>query len=96
VQNVYPAAISGQETAKTSAPPALMPQQTDFYTTAAKISSSTIPVTWGPDFNLAESTFTDALNKAITNKTPWADAFREVQTAVVADMVKSGFEVTNK
>lgn len=96
VVNVYPAAISGQETAKTSAPPTLMPQQTDFYTTAAGIASNTIPVTWGPNFNLAESTFTDELNKAITGGTSWADAYQAVEDAVVADMVKSGFEVTNK
>jgi multiple sugar transport system substrate-binding protein len=94
--NLYPAAISGQESAKTTAPPTLMPQQTDYYSTAAKIASNTIPVTWGPDYNLAETAFTDAVNKAIVNHTSWSDAFVAVQKAVVADMVKSGFKVTNK
>lgn len=94
-QNLYPAATSGQELAKDQAPPELMPQQTDFYTLAAEISSQTTPVTWGPNVNLAKSTFTDALSKAINDKTPWRDAFIATQKAVVDDMKKNGFTVTN-
>jgi multiple sugar transport system substrate-binding protein len=94
-QNLYPAATSGQELAKAQAPPALMPQQKDFYTLAAQISSNTTPVTWGPDVNLAKSVLTDALSKAITNKTPWRDAFIATQKAVIADMTKNGFDVAN-
>jgi multiple sugar transport system substrate-binding protein len=93
--NIYPAAISGQEAAAKTAPPSLMPQQTDYYETAAKISSNTIPVTWGPDYNVANTAFGDTLNKAIANHTSWSDAFKEVQKTVVADMKKSGFKVTN-
>ncbi|GAB3398534.1 extracellular solute-binding protein [Humibacter soli] len=96
VGNVYPAAISGQEAAKSSKPPALMPQQTDYYSVAAKIASNTIPVTWGPDFNVAQTTFTDALNKAIQNGTPWRDAFIATQNAVIKDMKQSGYKVTNQ
>ncbi|HEY0259728.1 MAG TPA: extracellular solute-binding protein [Lacisediminihabitans sp.] len=94
--NAYPAAISGQKAAEASNPPALMPQQKDYYTLAAKISSETIPVTWGPDVNVAQTTFTDALNKAIAAGTPWRDAFKATQTAVVKDLKSSGFKVTNK
>ena len=96
VQNAYPAAISGQEAAVSSAPPALMPQQTDYYDLAATIASDTISVTWGPNVNVAESAFTDELQKAIANGTPWRDAFTAVQKIVVDDMAKSGFELTNK
>jgi multiple sugar transport system substrate-binding protein len=96
VANAYPATIFGQKEAKSSKPPALMPQQTDYYDVAAKISADTIPVTWGPDFNFAQSTFTDALNKAIANGTPWRDAFITTQNAVVKDMKKAGYKVTNK
>jgi multiple sugar transport system substrate-binding protein len=93
VQNGYPAATSGQQEAAASEPPALMPQQTDYYSVAEQISANTIPVAWGPNFNLAESTFGDALNKAVADGTPWRDAFTATQDAVVADMTKSGFEV---
>jgi multiple sugar transport system substrate-binding protein len=94
-QNLYPAATAGQELAKSQKPPALMPQQTDFYSVAAEISSKTAPVTWGPNVNLAKSVFTDALSKAIANKTPWRDAFIATQKAVIQDMKKNGFKVTN-
>ncbi|MWV51338.1 extracellular solute-binding protein (plasmid) [Rathayibacter sp. VKM Ac-2803] len=93
--NIYPAATSGQETAASSEPPALMPQQTDYYQTAAEISSDTIPVTWGPNYNVANTAFGDTLNKAVQDGTSWRDAFIEVQDVVVADMKKSGFEVSN-
>ena len=96
VQNGYPAATSGQEDARESAPPTLMPQQTDYYDLAATISSDTIPVTWGPNVNVAETTFGDVLNKAVLDGTPWRDAFISVQDTVVADMKKTGFELTNK
>jgi multiple sugar transport system substrate-binding protein len=72
-----------------------MPQQTDFYAVAAEISADTIPVTWGPNVNLARTVFADELQKAIDNGTPWRDAFIATQKAVIDDMVKSGFTVTN-
>jgi multiple sugar transport system substrate-binding protein len=96
VQNAYPAATVGQEAATDTAPPSLMPEQTDFYTLAAEIASDTISVTWGPNVNVAESTFTDELNKAISDGSSWRDAFTAVQDTVVADMTKSGYEITNK
>lgn len=95
-QSLYPAATVGQEMTEGNEPPSLMPQQTDFYSVSAKIAGDTIPVTWGPDVNLAKSVFSDELQKAITNGTPWRDAFIATQKAVVDDMVKSGFTVTNK
>jgi multiple sugar transport system substrate-binding protein len=94
-RQVYPASSVGQEMAAESEPPALMPQQTDFYQTAADISAETIPVTWGPNVNLAKSVFEDQLNKAIADGTPWRDAFAATQKAVVDDMKKSGYEVSN-
>jgi multiple sugar transport system substrate-binding protein len=38
---------------------------------------------------------TDALNKAISDGTPWRDAFTSVQATVEADMTKSGFTVAD-
>ncbi|MCP2636037.1 extracellular solute-binding protein [Microbacterium sp. HD4P20] len=95
-QSLYPAATIGQEMTEGNEPPPLMPQQTDFYNVAAQIASDTIPVTWGPNVNLASSVFGDELQKAITNGTPWRDAFIATQEAVVEDMVKSGFTVANQ
>ena len=94
VQNGYPAALSGQAAATQQKPPALMPQQTDYYTTVQEISKHTKAVTWGPDTDIAASAFTDAMNAAVLNHTSWATALAVTQKAVVADMKKQGFKVT--
>ncbi len=95
-QALYPAAIVGQEMTESNEPPALMPQQSDFYEVAANIASETIPVTWGPNVNLAQTVFADELQKAINEGTPWRDAFIATHEAVVADMVESGFSVAGE
>jgi multiple sugar transport system substrate-binding protein len=95
-QSLFPASIVGQELTTSNDPPSLMPQQADFYEIAADIASETIPVTWGPNVSLAASVFEDELNKAISDGTPWRDAFIATEKAVVDDMVKTGFTVTNK
>lgn len=94
VQNGYPAALSGQAAATQQKPPALMPQQTDYYSVVQEISKHTKAVTWGPDTDVAASAFTDAMNAAVANHTSWADALTATQKAVVADMQKQGFKVT--
>jgi multiple sugar transport system substrate-binding protein len=93
VQNGYPAALSGQEVATEQDPPALMPQQTDYYDVVAEISKNTKPVTWGPNTDVAAAAFTDAMNAAVQNGTSWADALTATQEAVVADMNEQGFTV---
>jgi multiple sugar transport system substrate-binding protein len=92
-QNGYPAATSGQQAAKTEAPPKLMPQQKDYYEVVAQIAEHTRPVTWGPDTDVAKSAFTDAMNAAVRNKTSWSAALTATQQAVVNDMKKQGFKV---
>lgn len=92
--NLYPAAIVGQQEAATQEPPKLMPQQTDYYQVVADIAQHTRPVTWGPNTDVAQSAFTDAMNAAIQNGTPWRDALTATQKAVVDDMRKQGFDVT--
>lgn len=94
-QSLYPASSLGQEMAESNDPPTLMPQQDDFYAVSADISAQTVPVTWGPNVNLAKSVFEDELGKAIRNGTPWRDAFVATQDAVVADMKETGFAVSN-
>ncbi|MFI6423792.1 ABC transporter substrate-binding protein [Promicromonospora sp. NPDC050880] len=93
VQNGYPAALSGQEIATEQDPPALMPQQADYYEIVAEIAKNTKPVTWGPNTDVAAAAFTDAMNAAVQNGTPWADALNATQEAVVADMKEQGFTV---
>jgi len=92
----YPASKLGQESATKSAPPLLMPQQTDYWQLGSKIAANTIPsISWGPDVNVASSAFQDAMAKAVANRTPLRDALTEVQKVVVADMKKTGFTVAN-
>lgn len=93
VQNGYPAALSGQKIATEQDPPGLMPQQTDYYEIVAEIAKNTKPVTWGPNTDVAAAAFTDAMNAAVQNGTPWADALTATQDAVVADMKEQGFTV---
>ncbi|WP_166847157.1 ABC transporter substrate-binding protein [Isoptericola sp. BMS4] len=93
VQNGYPAALSGQDAAREQDPPALMPQQADYYDVVADIAENTRPVTWGPNTDVAAAAFTDAMNAAVENGTSWADALTVTQDAVVADMKEQGFTV---
>ncbi|MEV7424590.1 MULTISPECIES: ABC transporter substrate-binding protein [unclassified Streptomyces] len=93
VQNGYPAALSGQKAAASQKPPALMPQQTDYYRITAEIAKHTRPVTWGPNTNVASAAFTDAMNAAIRNGTSWTHVLTVTQKAVVEDLKKQGFDV---
>lgn len=93
----YPASLVGQELSLESEPPALMPQQADFWDVAATIAGDTVPeVSWGPNVNVANSAFQDAFNAAINDGTPLSDALVSTQDDVVADMKKAGFPVTNE
>ena len=94
--DVYPGGNAGREATVTSPPPALMPQQTDFYEVADQvIDDTTIPVTWGPNVNVAQSAFGDALNQAALDGTSFRDVYATAQDAVVSDLEKSGFTVTD-
>ncbi|MDH6565396.1 multiple sugar transport system substrate-binding protein [Streptomyces sp. SAI-208] len=94
VQNGYPAALSGQKAATAQKPPALMPQQSDYYSVVAEIAKHTRPVTWGPNTDVAATAFTDAMNAAVHNGTSWADVLTVTQKAVVKDLKKQGFKVS--
>ena len=92
----YPASTLGQQAAVKSAPPVLMPQQTDFWQVASDIASDTVSgIVWGPNVNVASSAFQDAVSKAVANKTPLRDALTVTQQAVVDDMTKTGFQVSS-
>jgi multiple sugar transport system substrate-binding protein len=96
-QGQYPASLAGQELTLESDPPLLMPQQKDYWETAAEITRTTIPeISWGPNVNVASSAFQDAMSTAVTDGTPLRDALTTTEDEVVEDMKTTGFEVTQK
>ncbi|GAA3585977.1 extracellular solute-binding protein [Nonomuraea rosea] len=93
--DIFPGGNAGRQATLTAEPPKLMPQQKDFYqVTEQVIKNTTIPVTWGPNVNVAQSAFGDALNKAALDKTSFRAVYQATQQAVVADLQKSGYTVT--
>ena len=93
--DIYPASNAGQEATLNHAPPQLMPEQTDFYKIADQvITDTTIPVTWGPNVNVAQSAFSDTLSAAALNKTSFSDVYTLTQNTVVDDLTKSGYQVS--
>ncbi|CAQ01801.1 sugar ABC transporter substrate-binding protein [Clavibacter sepedonicus] len=92
--DLYPGGNGGREATAKSAPPALMPDQADFYQIADQvIEDTTIPVTWGPNVNVAQTVFNDAMNAAALKGTSFRDVYTATQDAVVADLEKTGYSV---
>ena len=87
----FPAALHGQDSLST--PPALMPEDEDYWPLATEIAQDTFPIQWGPNPNVAFAAFTDEVGKALTNGTSVVDALPLVQKAVVDDLKASGFTV---
>ncbi|MEV5355338.1 extracellular solute-binding protein [Streptomyces sp. NPDC052693] len=90
---IYPAATNAQTSGAFLKPPAYFSQQADFYTKAADIAETTAPSAWGPNVNVAYTTFKDAFGAAAKNKSDFGAALRKMQADTVADMKKQGFEV---
>ncbi|MCI2237748.1 extracellular solute-binding protein [Kineococcus sp. TRM81007] len=94
--DIYPGGNGGREATLNSEPPRLMPQQTDFYRIADQvIDDTTIDVTWGPNVNVAQTAFGDALNEAALNKSSFRDVYAAAEQAITADLEKSGFTVSS-
>jgi multiple sugar transport system substrate-binding protein len=92
--DLYPAGNGGREATLSNDPPRLMPEQTDFYEIADQvIEDTTIPVTWGPNVNVAQSAFGDALNQAALDGTSFRDVYIDTQETVIEDLEKSGYTV---
>jgi multiple sugar transport system substrate-binding protein len=91
---IYPASTSAQLSGAFSNPPEYFSNQTDFYATAAEIAKTTAPSAWGPNVNVAYSTFNDAFGAAAKNKSDFGAALRSMQDATVADLKKQGFGVS--
>ncbi|MEU9954665.1 extracellular solute-binding protein [Streptomyces sp. NPDC050982] len=90
---IYPAATTAQTSDAFTEPPAFFSNQTDFYTRAADIAKTTAPSAWGPNVNVAYTTFKDAFGSAAKNKSDFGAALKTMQGDTVADLEKQGFEV---
>lgn len=91
---IYPASTSAQLSGAFSEPPAFFADQPDFYTRAAAIAKTTAPSAWGPNVNVAYTSFKDAFGAAAKNRTDFTAALRTMQDDTVADLKKQGFEVS--
>ncbi|MGW2829712.1 extracellular solute-binding protein [Streptomyces sp. NPDC001286] len=91
---IYPAATNAQTSGAFATPPAYFANQSDFYTKAAEIAKTTAPSAWGPNVNVAYTTFNDAFGAAAKNKSDFVAALNTMQDATVADLKKQGFGVS--
>jgi multiple sugar transport system substrate-binding protein len=90
---IYPAATNAQTSGAFLEPPAYFSNQADFYSKAADIADTTAPSAWGPNVNVAYTTFKDAFGAAAKNKSDFGAALNKMQDDTVADMKKQGFGV---
>ncbi|MEU0744454.1 extracellular solute-binding protein [Streptomyces sp. NPDC006134] len=90
---IYPASTSAQLSGAFTSPPEYFSNQPDFYTKAAEIAETTVPAAWGPNVNVAYTSFKDAFGAAAKNKSDFTAALETMQDDTVADLKKQGFEV---
>ncbi|MGA5895942.1 ABC transporter substrate-binding protein [Streptomyces venetus] len=90
---IYPAAKNAQTSGAFLKPPAYFSNQADFYTKAADIAETTAPAAWGPNVNVAYTSFKDAFGAAAKNRSDFGAALKKMQDDTVADMKKQGFGV---
>ena len=91
--NVYPASVDSS--AALTSPPAFLSNQSDFYSVAAEAAKITNPFTYGPNVNVAYSSYNDAFGKAAASKKPadFTAALATMQRTTVDDMKNTGFKV---
>ncbi|NEY32230.1 extracellular solute-binding protein [Streptomyces sp. PRKS01-65] len=90
---IYPASTSAQLSGAFTNPPEYFSNQPDFYAKAAEIAETTVPSAWGPNVNVAYTSFKDAFGAAAKNKSDFTAALDTMQDDTVADLKKQGFEV---
>ncbi|MFE0886489.1 ABC transporter substrate-binding protein [Streptomyces rochei] len=90
---IYPASTSAQLSGAFAEPPEFFANQPDFYTKVADIAKTTAPSAWGPNVNVAYTSFKDAFGAAAKNKSDFSAALGTMQKETVADLEKQGFEV---
>lgn len=90
---IYPASTSAQLSGAFTSPPEYFSNQPDFYKKAAGIAETTAPSAWGPNVNVAYTSFKDAFGAAAKNKSDFTAALDTMQEDTVADLKKQGFGV---
>jgi multiple sugar transport system substrate-binding protein len=88
---IYPASTKGQGVLTEA--PAYFSGQPDFWQKANEIAGTARGFTFGPNVNVTYNAFKDAFDKAVQNKSSFADAVTAMQDATIADMRKSGFQL---
>jgi multiple sugar transport system substrate-binding protein len=90
---LFPASTAGQAGLASLPVPSLVSGQPDFWTFAADVAKKTAPVTWGPNVQVAFTTYSDAVKAATQAKSSYGAALDKTQDTVVADLETSGFAV---
>jgi len=92
--NVYPASVDSS--AALTSPPAFLSDQSDFYSIAAESAKITKPFTYGPNVNVAYSSYNDAFGKAAQSKkaADFPAALATMQQTTLDDMKNTGFKVS--
>jgi multiple sugar transport system substrate-binding protein len=81
--NKFTAATHGQEIDRT--PPALMPENTEYWPSAATSAANLVSVQWGPNTQIAFTTLNDALGSAFESG-DWSTVLSSTQSAVEEDL----------
>lgn len=82
--NKFTAALHGQEIDRT--PPALMPEDTEYWPTASAAAENLVTVQWGPNTQVAFTALTDEIGDAIEGITDWSNVLPRVQEIVSQDL----------
>ncbi|MFJ8696279.1 ABC transporter substrate-binding protein [Streptomyces roseolilacinus] len=90
---IYPAATAAQSGGALAKAPDFFSNQPTFYEEAAAIAKTTAPSAWGPNVNVAYTTFRDAFARAAKDRSDFGAALRTVHDSTVADLKKQGFGV---
>jgi multiple sugar transport system substrate-binding protein len=92
----YPASRTGQALTSESPPPPLTAGQEDYWEVANEAARNVLPnIQWGPNVNTAATEYMDAASQAIREDTSLVDAIERTQEAVVGEMERVGFDITN-
>ncbi len=82
--NKFTAALHGQEIEREA--PALMPDDTTYWPTAAEQAELLLPVQWGPNTQVAFTALNDGFANAMQGQLGWDELLPQVQSVVSTDL----------